>query len=117
MTPASTQEESRQLRVAPAQGLVKQAAATHMQCMSERADTPRAVSCPICGNPVVEGFLPFCGRRCADVDLNRWLSGVYAVPVEAEDGAAPERPAPASSPGDPEVPSSDSSRPPSGTPP
>ena len=23
---------------------------------------------------------PFCSRRCGDVDLNRWLSGVYAVP-------------------------------------
>ena len=28
---------------------------------------------------------PFCSRRCADVDLNRWLSGVYAVPVTAEE--------------------------------
>jgi uncharacterized protein len=30
------------------------------------------------------------GKRCRDVDLNRWLSGVYAVPVkeeEDEDGA------------------------------
>jgi endogenous inhibitor of DNA gyrase (YacG/DUF329 family) len=33
----------------------------------------------------VEQFKPFCSRRCADIDLNRWLSGVYAVPaVEAE---------------------------------
>ena len=33
---------------------------------------------------------PFCSKRCADVDLNRWLSGTYAVPVteaEDEDGA------------------------------
>ena len=45
--------------------------------------------CPICGKPRVQQFLPFCSRRCADVDLNRWLSGVYAVPVtedEDEDG-------------------------------
>ena len=35
-------------------------------------------------------FKPFCSKRCSDVDLNRWLSGVYAVPVtesEDEDGA------------------------------
>lgn len=45
--------------------------------------------CPICGKPAVERFRPFCSRRCADVDLNRWLSGVYAVPVvEAEDDEA-----------------------------
>ena len=34
-------------------------------------------------------FRPFCSKRCADVDLNRWLSGVYAVPVteiDDEDG-------------------------------
>ena len=34
----------------------------------------------------VEQFKPFCSQRCADVDLNRWLSGVYVVPTnEAED--------------------------------
>jgi endogenous inhibitor of DNA gyrase (YacG/DUF329 family) len=48
--------------------------------------------CPICGKPTEQAFKPFCSRRCADVDLNRWLSGVYAVPVkddEDEDGARP----------------------------
>ena len=47
--------------------------------------------CPICGKPRDAGFSPFCSKRCADVDLNRWLSGVYAVPTqeaEDEDGAA-----------------------------
>jgi hypothetical protein len=33
----------------------------------------------------VERLLPFCSRRCADVDLNRWFSGVYAVPIVEED--------------------------------
>ena len=50
---------------------------------------PATKSCPICGKPAVEKFRPFCSRRCADV--NRWLSGVYAVPVkdeEDEDGAS-----------------------------
>ena len=46
--------------------------------------------CPICGKPVVARFRPFCSRRCADVDLNRWLSGVYAVPV-TEDEEEDER--------------------------
>jgi uncharacterized protein len=42
--------------------------------------------CPICRKPAVEGYRPFCSQRCKDVDLNRWLSGIYAVPaVEAED--------------------------------
>ena len=49
-----------------------------------------APSCPICRKPMAGKFRPFCSRRCADVDLNRWLKGVYAVPVkeeEDEDGA------------------------------
>jgi uncharacterized protein len=40
--------------------------------------------CPICGKPDVEAFRPFCSRRCADVDLNRWFSGVYAVPASTD---------------------------------
>ena len=66
-----------------------------MSGMSERAEAPRSKSpggkpCPICGKPSAPEFRPFCTRRCANVDLNRWLGGVYAVPVkddEDEDGA------------------------------
>ncbi|HYA06951.1 MAG TPA: DNA gyrase inhibitor YacG [Xanthobacteraceae bacterium] len=47
-------------------------------------------TCPICGKPAVDRFRPFCSRRCADVDLNRWLSGVYVVPV-TEDEEEDER--------------------------
>ena len=35
--------------------------------------------CPIRGKPAIEEHLPFCSKRCAQVDLNRWLSGVYAI--------------------------------------
>ena len=60
-----------------------------MSGMSERAEAPRSKPCPICGKPAVPEFRPFCTRRCANVDLNRWLGGLYAVPVkddEDEDG-------------------------------
>ena len=43
--------------------------------------------CPICGKPSVEAFKPFCSKRCADVDLNRWLTGSYVIP--ARDGEPP----------------------------
>jgi hypothetical protein len=33
----------------------------------------------------VQRFRPFCSRRCADVDLNRWLSGVYAIPMREDE--------------------------------
>ena len=48
--------------------------------------------CAICGKPQVEALKPFCSRRCADVDLHRWMVGVYAVPAvedDDEDGALP----------------------------
>jgi endogenous inhibitor of DNA gyrase (YacG/DUF329 family) len=54
--------------------------------------TARLASCPICGNPVDRAFRPFCSKRCADVDLNRWLSGVYVVPVKEHDDEDGERP-------------------------
>ena len=41
--------------------------------------------CAICGKPQDQKFKPFCSKRCADVDLNRWLSGGYAIPSEEED--------------------------------
>ena len=41
--------------------------------------------CPICSKPVEPMFKPFCSKRCADVDLNRWLSGVYGVPVTEDE--------------------------------
>jgi endogenous inhibitor of DNA gyrase (YacG/DUF329 family) len=46
-------------------------------------------TCPICGRPTVPEVRPFCSKRCADVDLQRWLSGRYAVPaLDDEDGAS-----------------------------
>jgi len=39
-------------------------------------------------------FKPFCSKRCADVDLNRWLKGAYAIPAVEdpdEDGSEPPR--------------------------
>jgi endogenous inhibitor of DNA gyrase (YacG/DUF329 family) len=37
--------------------------------------------CPICGRPTEAPFRPFCSRRCADLDLQRWLSGRYVIPA------------------------------------
>ena len=40
------------------------------------------VKCPICGKPAAKPYKPFCSKRCADIDLNRWLTGVYAVETD-----------------------------------
>ncbi len=41
--------------------------------------------CAICGKPQDPTFAPFCSKRCADVDLQRWFSGRYAIAAEEED--------------------------------
>ena len=40
------------------------------------------MSCPICGKETMPDTRPFCSKRCADVDLARWLNGQYAVPSQ-----------------------------------
>ncbi|SHG99180.1 DNA gyrase inhibitor YacG [Marivita hallyeonensis] len=40
------------------------------------------MSCPICGKETSQQLRPFCSKRCADLDLGRWLNGQYAVPSE-----------------------------------
>ena len=47
-------------------------------------------TCPICGRPAVQDVQPFCSKRCADVDLGRWLTGVYRVPSVEDDGDVDE---------------------------
>lgn len=55
---------------------------------------PVGRTCPLCGKPTDEGYRPFCSKRCADLDLARWLNGSYAIPGEpAEEGDPPPRPA------------------------
>ena len=53
------------------------------------------MTCPICGKEAEAKYRPFCSRRCADVDLGRWLKGSYAIPAEAaEEEDAPPAPDP-----------------------
>ena len=53
--------------------------------------------CPNCGKQTVVEFRPFCSARCKQVDLNRWFSESYRVPVQSQDEeedetARPDRP-------------------------
>ena len=45
--------------------------------------TPRP--CPNCGKMSLAASYPFCSKRCRMVDLNRWLTGAYAIPVVESD--------------------------------
>ncbi|WP_415921291.1 DNA gyrase inhibitor YacG [Tateyamaria sp. SN6-1] len=43
------------------------------------------MACPICRNETARDYRPFCSRRCADIDLGRWMNGAYAVPAQDEE--------------------------------
>ena len=37
------------------------------------------MACPICSKETVKDYRPFCSKRCADIDLSKWLSGSYVI--------------------------------------
>lgn len=37
--------------------------------------------CPMCSKPATLEMRPFCSKRCADLDLGRWLGGEYRLPT------------------------------------
>ena len=51
----------------------------------------RGPRCPICKAPVEPRHRPFCSKRCADIDLHRWLEGVYRVPTNEAPDAEDEK--------------------------
>jgi endogenous inhibitor of DNA gyrase (YacG/DUF329 family) len=48
----------------------------------------KARPCPECGRPSAREQYPFCSNRCRNIDLNRWLSGSYAIPVADDETKA-----------------------------
>jgi len=48
------------------------------------APSPKGKKCPICGKPEVTRHRPFCSRRCAHLDLGRWLREDYRIATEEE---------------------------------
>lgn len=41
--------------------------------------------CPICREATEAAYRPFCSKRCADIDLGRWLNGSYAISGHEDD--------------------------------
>ena len=51
---------------------------------------PSPRRCPICKRTLPQSeegqqFRPFCCKRCADIDLGRWLTGGYAIPGKPDE--------------------------------
>ncbi|MCI0465982.1 MAG: DNA gyrase inhibitor YacG [Beijerinckiaceae bacterium] len=59
--------------------------AARKECSAQQPNSGEPVRpCSICGKPAAHAFRPFCSKRCADIDLHRWLGGIYAVPAADE---------------------------------
>ena len=43
------------------------------------------MTCPICDKKTDAKYRPFCSKRCADIDLGKWLTGSYAIPASDAD--------------------------------
>lgn len=35
--------------------------------------------CPVCNKQSSKEYSPFCSKKCADIDLGRWLKGNYVI--------------------------------------
>jgi len=47
---------------------------------------PKGGKCPICKKPSAQDYKPFCSKRCADIDLGKWLGEGYRLPSEEVPG-------------------------------
>ena len=54
--------------------------------MTRRPENAAGRRCPVCGRPAEPEHLPFCSARCREVDLGRWLKGMYVIPGRPEFG-------------------------------
>ncbi len=50
--------------------------------MDQNAKIAPTRPCPICKKPASAEHRPFCSKRCATIDLGRWLKGTYAIPAD-----------------------------------
>ena len=50
----------------------------HLKIVKRRA---QKLACPMCQQPAEAPHTPFCSRRCAQLDLGKWLTGDYAIPA------------------------------------
>ena len=65
-------------------------AGSHDDASNQSGKRPGGRGCPICQRAAVEAYKPFCSKRCADVDLARWLGGRYAIPASDDEDADAE---------------------------
>jgi len=52
--------------------------------MPEAIKKPSKAKCPQCSKPTEQAYRPFCSKRCADLDLGKWLNEQYVLPGDSE---------------------------------
>jgi endogenous inhibitor of DNA gyrase (YacG/DUF329 family) len=53
--------------------------------------SPQKPRCPVCGKRPTPEHKPFCSKRCADIDLGRWLTESYSLAeTPSDDEESPE---------------------------
>ena len=50
----------------------------------------RGHRCPVCNEPATVDDAPFCSKRCGDIDLGRWLRGIYRIPTPEAGSEGPD---------------------------
>ena len=40
------------------------------------------MKCALCDKTISEEYSPFCSKRCANIDLYKWLNEDYTIPPE-----------------------------------
>lgn len=48
--------------------------------MSAQQPETKTRKCAICDKQQDPKYRPFCSKRCADIDLGRWLNEGYRIP-------------------------------------
>lgn len=59
--------------------------------MSEPLKKKSGGKCPICGKPSLATHVPFCSKRCKQIDLANWLGEAYRIPASHEDEDHPSQ--------------------------
>ena len=44
----------------------------------------KRVKCPTCKKIAKEPFIPFCSKKCASLDLMKWLTDEHGLQIKSE---------------------------------
>jgi len=58
-----------------------------VELKSAKKAAQKGEKCPLCGKPATDSYKPFCSKRCADLDLGKWLGDCYRIPTHEVPGS------------------------------